>query len=79
MTYGRQSSPINLFGGNQMSITNHAIQLMEAVYRRRRARCRGRQLIFAAHSLGGILVKGAMLRPVPSSGTDCKAVRQRVA
>lgn len=44
-----------------MTITLHVWQLRNNIDRER-VQCRGRSLIFVAHSLGGILVKDAIIR-----------------
>ncbi|MBA7495544.1 hypothetical protein ES702_06131 [subsurface metagenome] len=61
LTYGYDSHPTHFYKSptNQMTITNHAEDLMHKVTAVRND-CRGRTLIFIAHSLGGILVKGAL-------------------
>ncbi|KAM7201098.1 hypothetical protein V8F33_003510 [Rhypophila sp. PSN 637] len=80
LTYGYDSHPVRLFSPtNQMSITNHAEQLMTKV-NWRRADCPGRPLIFVSHSLGGILVKAAIAESSRSPGfapdlaKSCRAI-----
>ncbi|KAK4210252.1 hypothetical protein QBC37DRAFT_448622, partial [Rhypophila decipiens] len=80
LTYGYDSHPVRLFSPtNQMSITNHAEQLMTKVSWRR-ADCPGRPLIFVSHSLGGILVKAAIAESSRSPGfasdlaKSCRAI-----
>ena len=59
-TYGYDSHPIR-FGqsANRMFITQHAEDLLSKVTRER-TECSNRPLMFVAHSLGGIIVKGAI-------------------
>lgn len=61
LLYGYDSHPTHFYTGgtNRMTITQHAENLMHNVAGVRE-QCRGRPLIFIAHSLGGILVKGAL-------------------
>ncbi|KAM7219640.1 hypothetical protein V8F06_005021 [Rhypophila decipiens] len=80
LTYGYDSHPVRLFSPtNQMSITNHAEQLMTKV-NWRRADCPGRPLIFVSRSLGGILVKAAIAESSRSPGfasdlaKSCRAI-----
>lgn len=62
MTYGYDSHPTNWYASKttQMTMTQHVHQLRNNVDRER-AHCRGRPLVFVAHSLGGILVKDAIV------------------
>jgi len=80
MTYGYDSHPIHFFSPtNQMSITNHAEQLMIKV-NWKRVNCAGRPIIFVSHSLGGILVKAAINESSRSTGSasdlakSCRAI-----
>jgi len=61
LLYGYDSHPTRFYkdGTTRMTITQHAEDLMHKVAGVR-GHCRGRPLIFIAHSLGGILVKGAL-------------------
>ncbi|KAG9658012.1 hypothetical protein KCU95_g9702, partial [Aureobasidium melanogenum] len=61
LLYGYDSHPTHFYkaGTNRMTITQHAENLMHNVAGVRE-QCQGRPLIFIAHSLGGILVKGAL-------------------
>ncbi|KAG9755457.1 hypothetical protein KCU73_g5407, partial [Aureobasidium melanogenum] len=61
LLYGYDSHPTHFYkaGTNRMTITQHAENLMHNVAGVRE-QYQGRPLIFVAHSLGGILVKGAL-------------------
>lgn len=61
LAYGYDSHPTHFYRGrtNRMTITQHAQDLRNRIANERRT-CRGRALIFVAHSLGGVLVKDAI-------------------
>jgi hypothetical protein len=63
LTYGYDSHPTRFYTSptTQMTISQHAQQLLQQVTNAR-ANCRGRPIIFVAHSLGGILVKDAIVQ-----------------
>jgi len=83
LTYGYDSHPSHFYTGKttKMTISQHAQQLLQAVTNVR-GECRGRPIIFVAHSLGGILVKDAILRslrygdhqPQRDLGHSCPAI-----
>jgi len=62
LTYGYTSDPSGFFvkRTNMMTISEHAEKLLQTL-NAYRGRCKGRPIIFIAHSLGGILVKAAIL------------------
>jgi len=82
LTYGYDSHPSHFYTGRttNMTISQHAQQLLQAVTNVR-GECRGRPIIFVAHSLGGILVKDAIVRslkygdkqPLRDLGHSCPA------
>jgi ankyrin repeat domain-containing protein 50 len=57
-TYGYDSSISHFFGGpaSKSTLMDHGAGLLQAIASRRE-QCRGRPLIFVAHSLGGLVVK----------------------
>jgi hypothetical protein len=63
VTYGYDSHPSHFFVGktNQMTITQHANNLLQQLTNNR-IDCVTRPIIFVAHSLGGILVKDAIIQ-----------------
>jgi hypothetical protein len=63
LTYGYDSHPSHFYTGRtvQMNISQHAQQLLQFVTDFRR-QCRERPIVFVAHSLGGILVKDAIIQ-----------------
>jgi hypothetical protein len=63
LTYGYDSHPTHFYASQttQMTISQHAQQLLQQVTNAR-ADCRGRPIIFVAHSLGGILVNDAIVQ-----------------
>lgn len=83
LTYGYDSHPTHFYGAKatQMTITQHAQLLINRVVQSRAA-CPERPLIFVAHSLGGILVKDAIIQslemehqPIKKAlGLSCKHI-----
>ncbi|KAK5049958.1 hypothetical protein LTR84_004077 [Exophiala bonariae] len=63
LTYGYDSHPSHFYVGktNQMTITQHAQTLLQKLTNNR-VDCLTRPIIFVAHSLGGILVKDAIVQ-----------------
>ncbi len=63
LTYGYDSHPTHFCASQttQMTISQHAQQLLQQVTNAR-ADCRRRPIIFVAHSLGGVLVKDAIIQ-----------------
>lgn len=60
-TCGYNARPTRfLAGGNQMTLSQHAQNLLQRIKGTRTA-CRGRPIVFVAHGLGGILVKDVVL------------------
>lgn len=61
LLYGYDSNPTHFYKSatNQMTISQHAENMMHHVASVRN-QCHGRPLLFIAHSLGGILVRGAL-------------------
>ena len=61
LVYGYDSHPTHFYkAATQINISQHGRNLLEAVVSRRN-KCKTRPLIFVAHSLGGILVKDAIV------------------
>ena len=83
MTYGYDSDPSHFFASKttQMNITQQKLDLLNRVTGER-SKCRQRPLIFVAHSLGGVLVKGAITESLHTVyqpalqdlGKSCKAI-----
>ena len=76
LVYGYDSDPTHFYKSktNQMTISQHSRQLLQAVTNAR-ADCSSRPLIFVAHSLGGILVKDAIIESrKPDQQQDSKKV-----
>ena len=80
ITYGYNSKPFSFLGiqppPGQMTIEELATNLMQSIATRRRGH-EGRPLIFIAHSLGGILVKSALVESTkvrPDIANSCVAI-----
>ena len=83
LTYGYDSHPSHFYQSKttQMNTTQHKEDLMMSVTNERSG-CPGRPLFFVAHSLGGILVKGAITESLDMEeqldlqdlGRSCRAI-----
>jgi hypothetical protein len=69
LTYGYDSHVTKWFGGaaNQMNLSQHGTAFLNSLEAQRRG-CHGRPLILVAHSLGGLVVKDALIKSRAAGG-----------